>query len=104
MISIYFYCWWVFNLPLLAPLPTYPHEVVKGPHFEARPEPEITSPNPARARYLFLKPDLSLKAKFTEEGKICATAEQQKTCAGVVAGTRFITENSNHPDQNIDII
>jgi len=38
-----------------------------------------------------LKPDLGLKAKFTEGVQICATAEKQKTlCAGVVAGTRFI--------------
>jgi len=42
--------------------------VVNGPHFEAgtRPEPEITSPNSARDRDLFLKPDLGPKAKFTE--------------------------------------
>ena len=81
MISIYFLllvdggctlsispCW---------PLPTYPHRVVKGPYFEAwnRPEPEITSPNPARAGHLFLKPVLGLKAKFAEGAKICATAE-----------------------------
>jgi len=56
-------------------LPTYPHRVVKGPHFEAwtRPQPEITSPNPDRARHLFLKPDLGLKAKFTKGVKICST-------------------------------
>jgi len=59
------------------PLHTYPHRVVNGPHFEAwtRPQPEITSPNPARARYLFLKADLGLKAKFTEGVQICTTAQ-----------------------------
>ena len=68
----YFTKWFCFNLYLLLvgggcilkislcwPLHTYPHRVVKGPHFEAwtRPEPEITSPNTARALHLFLKPD-----------------------------------------------
>jgi len=50
------------------PLHTYPHRVVKGPHVEAwtRSEPEITSPNPTRARHLLLKPGLGLKAKFTK--------------------------------------
>jgi len=38
-------------------------EVANGPQFVARPGP---SPNPARARQLFLKPDLSTKANFTE--------------------------------------
>ena len=58
------------------PLHTYLHRIVKGPHFEAltRPQPEITSPNSTRARYLFLKPDLGLKAKFTEGVQICTTA------------------------------
>jgi len=32
------------------------------------------SPNPARARQLFLKPDLDPKDKLTEWVKICATA------------------------------
>jgi len=76
---------YAFNLPCW-PLHTYPHRFVKGPHFEAcaRPEPEIASPNPTRARHLFLKPDLCLKAKFTE---------------GV-----YHTENSKHLDQNIGMI
>ena len=67
----------VLSISTCWPLPTYPHRVVKAPHFEAwtRPEPEITSPKTARARHLFLKPDLGLKAKFTEGVKICATAE-----------------------------
>ena len=66
------------------PLHTYPHRFVNGPHFEAwtRPQPEITSPNPARARYLFLKPDLGLKAKFTEGVQICATATENAVCSG----------------------
>jgi len=44
------------------------NRVVNGPHFEAqtRPQLEITSPNPAQDRHLFLKPDLGRKAKFTE--------------------------------------
>jgi len=29
-------------------------------------KPEITTPNPARGRHLFLKPDLGQKPKFTE--------------------------------------
>jgi len=57
---------------------------------------------------LFLKPDLGPKAKYTEEVKICATAEQQKTlCAGVVADTRFIKlqiATTLHLEQNIGII
>ena len=59
------------------PQPTYPHRVAAGPYFEAwtRPEPEFTSPNPARARHLFLKPDVRPKAKFTQGVKICATAK-----------------------------
>ena len=66
-----------FSISPCWPLLTYPHKVAKGPHFEAwtRPEPEVTRPNPARARHLFLKPDLGPKAKFTEGVKICATAE-----------------------------
>jgi len=65
-----------FNLPLFAPA-YIPHRVIRGPHFEAwtRPEPEITSRNPAGVRHLFLKTDLGLKAKSTEGVKICATAE-----------------------------
>ena len=92
-----------FSIPPYWALPTYPHRVVKGPHFEAwtRPEPEITRPNPARAWHLFLKPDLGLKAKVSERVKICATAEKQKTlCAGVVAGTRIITPKTATPLTN----
>jgi len=52
-----------------------------------------TGPSPksqARARLLFLKPDLAPKAKFTEWVKVCATAGQEKTwCTGVAAGTRL---------------
>jgi len=53
---------------------------VNGPHFEARtrPEPEITSPNLARTRHIFLKPDLGPNTKFTDGVKICATAVYQK--------------------------
>ena len=67
----------IFSISPCCPLHTYPQRVVKGPHFEAwtRSEPKVTSPNPARARNLFLKPDLGLKAKLTEGVKICATAE-----------------------------
>jgi len=58
------------------PLHTYPHRVVNRPYFAAgtQPQPEIANPNPARARYLLLKPDLGLKAKFTEGVQICTTA------------------------------
>jgi len=64
------------------PLHTYPHRVVKGPHFEAwtRPEPEITSPNPARSRYLFLKPNWGPKAKFTRELSIAQLWSNKKRC------------------------
>jgi len=83
-----------------------PHRVVKGPHFEAwtRPQPEITSANPAR--HLYLKPDLGLKAQFTEGVKIYAIAEQQKNvvCRCSYRYTLYHTENSNHLDQNIGII
>jgi len=37
--------------------------IANGPHFEARTRPNLES---ARARHLFLKPDLGPKAKFTE--------------------------------------
>jgi len=55
--------------------------VVNGSHFEARtrPEPEITSPNPARARHLFLRPDLGRESQIYQWVKICATAGYQKT-------------------------
>jgi len=36
-------------------------------------EPEITRPNPVRARQMFLKPDLGPKAGFTEWVKISPT-------------------------------
>jgi len=81
MISIYFLCWWAedvsFQSLLVAPCIQTHTRVVKGPRFEdlTWPELEITSRNPAQARHLFLKPNLSSKAKFTEEVKICATAE-----------------------------
>lgn len=39
-----------------------------------KPQPEITSQNFARARHLFLKPNLGPKTKFVELVKICATA------------------------------
>jgi len=82
-----------FNHPLLAPAYIHTQSCKKASFWNLdRPETEITSPNPTRARRLFLKPDLGLKAKVSERVKICATAEQQKTlCAGAVAGTRFIT-------------
>jgi len=58
------------------------------------------SPNPTRARPLFLKRDLRSKAKFTEWVVICATAGCQKTCStGVAADTRFYhTRNNNYLD------
>ena len=80
-----------FNFRLL-PLHTNPHRVVKGPHFEAwtRPEPEITSLNPARVRHLFLKPDLVLKAnQGSYDMRNCRVTKT--LFAGIVAGTRFIT-------------
>jgi len=42
---------------------------VNGPHFEARngPKPEIASRNLARARHLFLKPNLGPKPNFPSE-------------------------------------
>ena len=69
--------WTVLSISAYWLLPTKPHKVVKGPHFEAltRPEPKITRLNPARVRHWFLKSDLGLKTKFTERVTICATAE-----------------------------
>jgi len=63
-----------------APFSMLQQRTVNGPQFEAgiRPEPEITSPNPARARQLFLKPDVGPKVKCTERVIICATAGYQK--------------------------
>ena len=92
MISICFYCWWVedisYQSPVVGPCIHTHAELQKGLILKPEPSP---SPKP-QARHLFLKPYLGLKAKFTEGVKICATAEQQKTlCAGVVAGTRFMT-------------
>ena len=81
--------------------------VVNRPYFEARtrPEPEITSPNLAWARHLFLKSDLVPKAKSTKWLKTCASAGYQKTsCTGIAAGTRFYhTLNSKHLNQNIGL-
>jgi len=46
--------------------------VVSGPHFDqTRSEPEITSPNPARARHLVAKPDLAQKPNLASESR-CA--------------------------------
>jgi len=64
----------------------------KWRYFEAQtpPEPEITSPNPARD--LFLKPGLGPKAEFTEWIKICAIVGHQKMlCTGIAGGNGFIT-------------
>jgi len=44
------------------------------------------SPNPAQARHIILKPDLSPKAKFTEWVMICATAGINKRSVRVAAG------------------
>ena len=57
-----------WNLPLLV-LAYIPTQSCKNAFFEAWtwPEPEITSPNKARDRHLFLKPDLDLKAKLARE-------------------------------------
>ena len=57
-----------WNLPLLV-LAYIPKQSCKNAFFEAWtwPEPEITSPNTARDRHLFLKPDLDLKAKLARE-------------------------------------
>jgi len=96
-----------FNL-LCCPLPTYPHRVVKAPHLEAwtRPEPEVTSLNPARAWHLFLKPDLGLKAKFTE--RVLRYAQLRVTenvvCRCSCRYMVYHTQNSNHLDQNMGII
>ena len=74
MISIYFYCRWAedesFQSPLVAPCIHTHTELQKG--LILKPEP---SPNTAGAWHLLLKPDLCLKAKFTEGVEICATAE-----------------------------
>jgi len=60
--------------------PSLQHKVVNKLHLEdrTRHELEITSPNPARAQHLFLKPDLGPKAKFTDGVDVCATARLQK--------------------------
>ena len=81
--------------------------VVNELHFQVqiRPEPVITSPNPDRVRHLFLKPNFSPKATFTEWDKVCATAEYQKMqCTGIATCKRFYhTQNSNRLDQNIGL-
>ena len=76
---------WTLSISPCWPLHTYPHRVVKGPHFEVwtRPEPEIISPNTAQDRHLFLKPDLGLKAKLTEGVDIGVGA-------GKILGVRMI--------------
>jgi len=44
--------------------------VVNGPHFDQTPfEPEITTPNPARARHLVSKPDLAQKPNLASESR-----------------------------------
>jgi len=92
----------ILSTSLCWPLPTYPQRVVIGPHFEAwtRPEPQITSPNPARARHLFLNPDLGLKAKFTERNCWVTKNVVCRCCRYTV----YHTENSNHLEQNTGII
>jgi len=75
MISIcgYFGGWTIypFNLPLLAPayIPTQSCE-----------RASFRSLTPARARHLFLKPDLGLKAKFTEGVLRYAQLRSNKKC------------------------
>ena len=66
-----------FGARELCPLAPPCYAPGKRPHFQAwtRPEPDITSPYPARARHLYLKPDFDPKAKFTKGVKACATAE-----------------------------
>jgi len=95
-----------FKLPFCA-LHPYPHRVVKGPHLEAwtRPEPEITSPNPAWAPHLFLKPDLGLKANLSGEFRYAQLrSETNIVCRFSWRDMFYRTENSNHFDQNIFII
>jgi len=53
--------------------------VANRPYFEARIWPEITIPNLARARHLFLKSGLGPKTKFAEWVKICPTVGYLKT-------------------------
>jgi len=83
-------------------LSTNPHRVVKVPHFEAwtRPEPEITSLNPARVRHLFLKPDLGLKANQGSYDMRNCRATKNVVCRY----TLYHTQNNNHLDQNIGTI
>jgi len=65
-----------FNLPLLGPAYISTQSCKRASFWSLdRPETEVTSPNPASARHLFLKPDLGLKAKVSERVKICTTAE-----------------------------
>ena len=73
-----------------------PCRVVHGLHFEARtqPELEITNPNPARSRHLFLKPVLGPKAELTEWVKKSTTAEYQKRSVRVYC-ERYIS-NTTH--------
>jgi len=54
--KIYFF-WWLLS------------KLVNGPQFESRtrPEPEITCPNPARARHIYLKLDLGRKPNLPSE-------------------------------------
>ena len=75
MISIYFYCWWLedasFQSLLVGPCLDAHTELQNGLIFKPEPGP---SPYAARARHLFLKPELGLKAIFTEGVQIFATA------------------------------
>ena len=61
-----------------------------------KPEPDPSPKLEARTRLepdiLFLKPDLGLNAKLTEGVRYAQLhSNKKRLCAGVVAGTRFIT-------------
>jgi len=84
------------------PLPTYPHRVVKGTHFEAWTPPD---PEPGSS------PTYSFEARFRLENQIYQGSQDMRNC-GVTKNvvcrcscryTVYHTENSSHLDQNIGL-
>jgi len=69
-----------------------------------KPEPGL-SLNPARARHIFLKPNLGLKAKFTEGLRYAHVRGKNNVVFGYSCKyTEYHTKNNSHLDQNIGMI
>jgi len=91
------------------PLPTYPHRVVKRPHFEAwtRPDPKSQARTRLEPDIYFWSPIYAWKSNLPRGLRYAQLGSNKKRCLACRSSCKYMVyhiENSNHLDQNIGII